>query len=496
MNLDAHLPILQIIVPLMTAPVVSLLRVPSLPWAAATVTSGLAFAVAVTLTGQVLAGGPMSYALGGWVPPYGIELYVDHFSALLLLIITGASTVALAFGKASLDQEVGHERAPMFYAAWLLVVAGLCGIVATGDAFNLFVFLEISSLATYVLIASAPDRRALMATFRYLILGTVGATFYLIGVGLIYMMTGTLNLADMTDRIAEVGELRPVLVAAGFITVGLALKAAMFPLHAWMPNAYTFAPHAATAFLAACSTKAAIYVLIRFDLTVFLPHLSDHAEQVSGFFIPLAVLAFLIGSAVAVFERNLKRMLGYSSVAQIGYILLGLALLSPLALTGAIVHLFNHALMKSALFMAVACLAFRAGSVQLPDLAGCGRAMPLTMGAFVLAGLSMIGVPLTAGFVSKWYLILACLEYGPLGYVLAGGILVSSLLAVAYVWKVVEAAYFQPRPEGARELREAPPAMLAVLWLVALGNVWFGIDTDLTLGLAEQAAATLLGDGS
>ncbi|MEQ8859759.1 MAG: monovalent cation/H+ antiporter subunit D family protein [Pseudomonadales bacterium] len=495
MSVDAHLPILQIIVPMLTAPVVTLLRVPSLPWAAATAASLVAFSVALSLVGAVDTASPIIYELGGWQAPYGIVLHVDHFSALLLVIITGASSVALAFGKPSLDQQVGQERAPMFYAAWLLVVSGLCGMAATGDAFNLFVFLEISSLATYVLIAAGPDRRALMATFRYLILGTIGATFYLVGVGLIYMMTGTLNLEDMAVRIGDVADLRPILVAAGFITVGLALKAAMFPLHVWMPNAYTFAPHVATVFLAACSTKAAIYVLIRFDHVVFLPHLSEHGELTTGFLMPLAVLAFLVGSAVAVFERNLKRMLGYSSVAQIGYILLGVSLLSTTGLTGAIVHMFNHALMKSALFMAVACLAFRANSVQLPDIAGAGRAMPLTMAAFVIAGLSMVGVPLTAGFVSKWYLVLACLEYGAVGYGLAALVLIASLLALVYVWKVVETAYFKPRPAGAPELSEAPPMMLAVLWVMALANVWFGVNTDFTLGLAGNAARALSGMG-
>jgi multicomponent Na+:H+ antiporter subunit D len=495
-SLDVHLPILQIIVPMLSAPVVTLLRFPSLPWAAATAASVFAFGVALELMGVVGVASPLVYELGGWPAPYGIVLHIDHFSALMLLVITGASTVALLFGKPSLDQQVGQVRAPMFYAAWLLVLAGLCGIVATGDAFNLFVFLEISSLATYILVAAGPDRRALMATYRYLILGTIGATFYLIGVGLIYMMTGTLNLADMAERVAGVSQLRPVLVAAGFITVGLALKAAIFPLHVWMPNAYTFAPHVASVFLAACATKAAVYVLVRFDLTVFLPNLHQHDLQLTGFLMPLAVLAFLIGSAVAIFERNLKRMLGYSSVAQIGYILLGVSLLSVAGLTGAVVHMFNHALIKATLFMAIACVAFRNGSVQLPDIAGCARAMPFTMGAFVVAGLSMVGVPLTAGFVSKWYLVLACLEKGAFGYVLVALVLAASLMALVYVWKVVEAAYFKPRPADARQLREAPLVMLVPLWVMALANFWFGIDTSFSVGVARAAAATLFGDGA
>lgn len=492
MTPDSHLPVLQIVVPLLTSPVVTLLRVRHLAWAAATAASLFAFAIALALAGAVDAG-PLGYELGGWPAPYGIVLHIDQLSALFLVVITGASSVALIFGKLSLDQQVGQARAPMFYAAWLLVVAGLSGMVATGDAFNLFVFLEISSLASYVLIAAGPDRRALMATFRYLMLGTIGATFYLIGVGLIYMMTGTLNLADMADRVGQVAETRPILVAGGFILVGVALKAAMFPLHVWMPNAYTFAPHAATVFLAACSTKAAIYVLIRFDFTVLLPNLEEHVLQLAGLLLPLAVLGFLVGSCVAIFERNLKRMLGYSSVAQIGYILLGVGMVTPLGLTGAVLHVFNHALMKAGLFMAVACLAYRIGRFNLADIAGCARDMPWTMAAFVIAGLSMVGVPLTAGFVSKWYLVLACLEFGAPGYVLAALLLIASLLALVYVWKVVEAAYFKPRPAASAAITEAPLAMLIPLWVVALANLWFGIDTRFPLHLAESAAHTLLG---
>ena len=195
--------------------------------------------------------------MGSWPAPYGIELQVDALSALVLLVVTGASSLALiGRSRESLNRRSSRQdREPYFFAAWLLALAGMAGIVVTADAFNIFVFMEISSLASYVLIAGGPDRRALPATFKYLVMGTIGATFYLIGVGLIYMMTGTLNLGDMELRIHEVADQKPILAAAGFITVGLALKAAIFPLHVWLPNAYTYAPHIVTAFLAACATK-------------------------------------------------------------------------------------------------------------------------------------------------------------------------------------------------------------------------------------------------
>jgi len=493
LSLTAQLPALQVVVPMLTAPLVAFLRLPGLAWAATTAASAMAFAIAVVLTQVVLGGAGIEYAMGGWAAPYGIALNLDSFSVLMLLIVTGASTVALLAGKASLDKEIEASRQPLFFAGWLLVLAGLAGIVITGDAFNIFVFMEISSLATYMLVAGGPDRRALTSVFKYLIMGTTGATFYLIGIGLIYMMTGTLNLADMEARIGAVEDVKPILVAAGFVTIGLALKAAVFPLHAWLPNAYAYAPNVVTVFLAACSTKVALYVLLRFDFVVFQGNLNQHDLQFAGFLIPLALLGIVMGSLAAVFERNLKRMLAYSSVAQIGYILLGAACVSLLGLTAGILHMVNHALAKGALFLAVACLGMSLSRMRITDLAGVGRHMPWTMGAFVLAGLSLIGVPGTAGFVSKWYLILAALEQGSVGLLMVAIIVFSSLLAVVYIWRIVETACFGEREPGAAAVNEAPMPMLVVTWAVALANLFFGLRPDLPVELATGAAQVLLG---
>ncbi|MEJ2522551.1 MAG: proton-conducting transporter membrane subunit, partial [Gammaproteobacteria bacterium] len=343
-TLNTHLPVLQVVVPLLVSPLVMILRPSGLAWGAATATSVMALVIALSLAAQVLAGEPVQYELGAWAAPYGIELSVDSFGALLLLVLTGASTLALLAGKASLDQQLETERQPLFLTAWLLVLAGLSGILVSGDAFNIFVFMEISSLASYILVAGGPNRRAMPAVFKYLIMGTIGATFYLIGVGLVYMMTGTLNLADIQVRIQDVEDLRPILVAAGFITVGLGLKAAVFPLHVWLPNAYNYAPHAATVFLAACATKVSIYVLLAFDFVVFQQNLLGHEAQFAAFLMPLAILGILAASAVAMFEPNLKRLLAYSSVAQVGFILLGASMVSQLGLTASLMHMFNHAL--------------------------------------------------------------------------------------------------------------------------------------------------------
>ncbi|MBT8049046.1 MAG: monovalent cation/H+ antiporter subunit D family protein [Xanthomonadales bacterium] len=478
---------------MLLAPVVALLRPRGLAWAATLVASLMALAIAIGLTQGALSGESFSYAMGGWEPPYGIELHVDMFSALVLLIVTGASSIALMAGKASLDKAVEHSRQPLFYSAWLLVLSGLAGILVSADAFNIFVFMEISSLASYIVVAGGTDRRALPAVFKYLIMGTIGATFYLIGIGLIYMMTGTLNLADMELRIHDVADQRPILVAAGFITVGLALKAAVFPLHVWLPNAYTYAPHAVTAFLAACATKVSLYVLLRFDFVVFQQNLLGHEFQFAAFLMPLAVLAILAGSAVALFESNIKRLLAYSSVAQIGYILLGASLVSLAGLSASLLHMFNHALAKGTLFLAVMALAMRFTRLDLRHLAGSAQHMPWTMAAFVIAGLSLIGVPGTAGFISKWYLVSAALEAGPVGFFLIAVVVIGSLMAVVYIWRIIETAWFEPPTEAGEVIREAPVTMLAVVWLAALANIYFGLATDLPRELAAGAAASLLG---
>jgi len=491
MPIIAQLPILQVVVPLMAAPLVILLRGRNLAWFATMAASLFAFAISMNLANRVREAGPVSYEVGSWPAPYGIELYVDAFSALLLIVVSGASSFALLIARNSLKHEVPEDRQHLFYTAWLLALSGLTGILVAGDAFNIFVFMEISSLATYILIAGGKQRQALTAVFKYLILGTIGATFYLIGVGLIYMMTGTLNLADMAARLHNVADLKPILVAGGFITVGLAIKAAIFPLHTWLPNAYTYAPHAVTAFIAACSTKVSLYVLLRFDFFVFQDNLPGHVAQFTAFLMPLAVIAIVLASLIALVENDLKRLLAFSSVAQIGYILLGASLVSVTGLTAGISHMFNHALAKGALFFAVACLAAGGARLSVTGLSGAARQMPLTMAAFVAAGLSLIGIPGTAGFVSKWYLVRACLELGPWGALLIAPVLVGSLIAVLYVWRVIESAYFASANQSDK-LTEAPRWMLAVLWSVVGLNVYFGLQPTLPLELAASAADTLL----
>ncbi len=491
MELTPHLPALQVIVPMLCSPLMLLLRPRGLAWAGATVVALLSFAIALNMSLMVAGGEVLSYKMGGWEAPYGIVLSVDAFSSMLLLIATGAGAAALLAGRSSIDQQIELERQPYFYSAFLLALAGLSGITASADAFNIFVFMEISSLASYVIIAGGPDRRALPAVFKYLTMGTIGATFYLIGVGIVYMMTGTLNLADMEARIGDVTNLNPILVAAGFITIGLALKAALFPLHVWLPNAYTQSPHIVTVFLAACATKVAIYVLIRFDFFVFQANLEIHDLQFSTFMMPLALLGILVASAVAMFEGHIKRLLAMSSVAQIGYIILGASFVTTAGLTASATHMFNHALAKGGLFLAIAGLAYHYRDLRLDQLAGAARTMPWTAAAIVICGLSLVGVPGTAGFISKWLLIDAALGKGFLSMMLVFIIIISSLMALAYVSRIIETLYFKPAVVE-QAPGEAPLQILLVTWLVAAANIIFGLFPAFPLALSSSAAEWLL----
>ena len=488
----AHLPALQVVIPLISAPLCALLPAGRTVWLAAMTASWLAFLMAALLLNQVLAHGPISYLMGSWPVPWGIEYRVDALNAYMLLIVAGIGAIVMTFGRVIVENRIRLpvNKQPWFYTAYLLCLTGLLGITITGDAFNVFVFLEISSLSSYVLISIGRDRRALTAAYQYLIMGTIGATFILIGIGLLYVMTGTLNMGDLAARIPAVADTRTVRAAFAFLTIGVSLKLALFPLHLWLPNAYAYAPSVVTAFLAATATKVAVYVLLRFFFTIFGAKFSFEAMQLDKVLLPLALVGIFSASLVAIFQTNVKRMLAYSSVAQIGYMILGISLVSVTGLTAGISHLFNHALMKGALFMALGCVSFRVGAAELDRMAGVGRAMPWTMGAFVIGGLSLIGVPLTAGFVSKWYLIVGALEKG--WWPVAVLVLVTSLLAVIYIWRVVEVAYFKPAPEG-RVVREAPLALLVPTWALALANLYFGLDTSLNAGVARLAAQSLLG---
>lgn len=487
----AHLPVLQVIVPLMAAPICLVLKRPQLVWLFSLIVSGIAFFISILLLQQVITSGVISYELGGWQAPWGIEYRIDKLNAFLLLIITAISTLVLFSAQASIEKEIPKGKHTLFYILYLLSLTGMLGIVATGDAFNVFVFLEISSLSAYALIALGKDKRALWASYQYLIMGTIGATFILIGIGLMYQMTGTLNMEDLSQRLPEVAQTRTVFTAFTFVIVGVCLKLALFPLHLWLPNAYAYAPSIVTAFFAATATKVAIYLLIRFTFSIFGLSFSFTAIPLQTLFMALGLLGIVIASTSAIYQTNIKHLFAYSSIAQIGYMIVGFSMTSVTGLTATLLHLFNHALMKSAIFLALAAVMYRLGNVQLSNFHGLGRQMPLTMAAIVVGGLSLIGVPLTVGFVSKWYLLVALIEQG--WWFVAALVLLGSLLALVYVWRIVEVAYFKEPTNTSLAVTEAPVVFLIPVWTLVIANIYFGIDTRLSVQVAQAAAMSLFG---
>ncbi len=490
MSLMTHLPALQVTLPLAAAPLALLLRQRHAAWLLMVAVSWTCLAISISLWSAVQDGSVISYALGNWPPPWGIEYRVDRLNAFVLVLVSGSAAVVAPYALHSIGTEMHARQHYLFHGMFALCLAGLLGIAITGDAFNVFVFLEISSLSTYVLIALSRHRQALLASYQYLVMGTIGATLVVMGIGLLYLLTGSLNLQDISGRMAELRGARPALAALAFLTVGLSLKFALFPLHQWLPNAYANAPSAVSTFLAATATKVAIYVLLRFYYTVFGQPALD-ALALPSLLMLLALAGMFIASAIAIGQSDLKRLFAYSSVAQVGYIVLGIAMGNAAGLTSAVLHLFNHGLTKGALFMLLGVVVHALGGTELSRLRGLGKTMPLVSAAIVICGLSLIGIPGTSGFISKWLLVQAALDAGL--WWLALLVVASSLLAVAYVWKFVEVAYLQAPAPDAHLLRRLPATMLVPALLLALATVWFGLDTRFPLGSASGAVEALIG---
>ena len=304
------------------------------------------------------------------------------------------------------------------------------------------------------------------------------------------MQTGTLNMLDLKQRIHEVDGFRSVHAAFAFFTVGISLKLALFPLHHWLPNAYAYAPSIVSIFLAATATKVALYLLYRVFYTIFGFEFSFDTLHLGYILLPLSIIAVIVSSFTAIFQPDVKRLLAYSSLGQIGYMTLGIALETKAGLIASIIHLFNHAFIKGALFMCMACMLQRLHTTRLEGLAGAGRCMPWTSAAFVVAGLALIGVPLTSGFISKWYLVIAILDKD--WWWLAAIVLFTSLLSVVYIWRVIEHMYFREATGKYADTTEASPLLLACTWLMVLITIYFGIDTSYPVSMATTAAEALL----
>jgi multicomponent Na+:H+ antiporter subunit D len=405
-------------------------------WPVALITSALQVVASAALATRAFDTDPIRYVVGGFDAPFGIELVVDGLSATIVVLVA-----VVALGVLGYARRAG-PRSNAFYAMYLLLVAGLTGMSITGDVFNMYVFLEITGLAAYALVASGEGGRSALAALKYLLVGTVGASLFLLGIGYAYVATGTLNMADLSEQLADVGYTDPLVWAAfGLLVAGLFVKVAVFPVHTWQPEAYAAAPDSVSAFISALVSTVAAYALFRIVFTVF----TVEFLVVSGFartvLVAGAVVSIVLGSVLAVTQRELKRMLAYSSISQFGLIVGAIAIANGTALTGAAIHLVGHAIMKGGLFLTCGLIATATGARTVEGYEGLAERFPLAAGSFAVLALAMVGVPPAVGFVGKWYIALGAVEAE--AWSLAAVILLSTLLTLAYFLRVLERMYFR-----------------------------------------------------
>jgi multicomponent Na+:H+ antiporter subunit D len=407
--------------------------------------------ISLGLMQVVMTRGAIHYWLGGWEPPWGIEYRVDHLNAIMLVLVSVLSMLVAVYSKKLVEREL-PEKTALFWSLFILFITGLLGICVTGDLFNLFVMLEVASLTGYALIAIG-EKRALYASFRYIVIGTMGASFYLLGVGYLYIATGSLNMADLSKLLPLIYSSKAVLAGFVFILIGLSIKMALFPLHAWLPDAYTYAPSPVSAVVAPLMTKVMAYVIIRIMFTVFKPDFSVSVIRVTDLMVWLGSLAIIFGAVMALSQNDYKRMLSYVIIAEM-----------------------------ACLFLVAGLVVYRTNGHRIADFKGIFRTMPFTASIFTVGALAVIGVPPTSGFFSKWYLLLGGIEARQWGFVAA--LLVSTLISVALFFRIFDKGLYihaqenLPDDKGSADTShagEAPLSMLLPAFALALAILLVGI---------------------
>lgn len=421
---------------------------------------------------QAMTQGTLVYQIGGWMPPWGIVFVVDSFSAAMILLI---AVTALITYLTCREEITAHfpEKSAAFIALSLLAVAGHIGIVSTGDMFNLYVLIEVAALSGYALLSIGGGRSSL-TSLNYLCIGSVGASFYLLGVGYLYMLTGSLNMADIAGILTGLPASASMNGAIAILILGLWVKMALFPFHGWLPGAYGLSSGVAAAILAPMTTKVMVYVLVRIYLGVLPPQFPAEMQQIAVIFATAAIFA---GSIMAFIQKDQRRMLCYILVAEIGYMAGGVFLGNRTAMTGAMLHIFGDALMTLTIFLALTNIAKHREDLSLRNFGDIFRHMPFTMAAFTIGAMSMIGVPPLCGFFSKWYLLSGALQAGQ--YPFMAGLIVSSLMNVILFFRIFEAGFFERWTGGLESSHESGWQRLAPLGVAAVLLIVVGLSTGL-----------------
>lgn len=497
--IEQNLPAIIVVLPLLIAPILAVFSAKSensryFAWLLCFATCGLVTAAAGFQLIQVEMYGAKAYDFGNWPSAVGIEHLADNFNAMLLLFVAAISFIILPYALMSIEREVKPARIPIFYASFLLCLSGLLGMLSTNDMFNFFVFLEVSSITGYAMVALGRDKKALLAAFNYLIIGSVGATFYVLGIMFLFAQTGSLNFGEVSQALAGFEANKLTIAAFAFIAVGLMIKAGVYPLASWLPSAYAEAPQFVSGWMSGTATKVALFAFIKVIFTLFGASLLFEQIGFDSVLLVLALAAMFYGSIAAIYQRDVKKLLAYSSIANVGYIVLGVALANQAGMISAIFNLVAHGVAKTGAFLALGVLVMAARGSRFEDLSGLGKKMPFTMLLFIIFGLSLIGVPLTAGFIAKWHLLAAAMS-GGYAVLIVTSIMLSSLLAVVYVWRIVEVAYFgelSAKMKKKKDLSDPDSYYLAPLWLLAGALVYFGVNPSGLLNLARDVAGGLL----
>lgn len=479
----SHLPILLFVIPFVAALFAAAggMLVRGLARWIALLALGANVLVSVVAAARVMTDGPQHTYLGNWPPPIGIEALLDPLSAFMAVVVSVVAFVIVAGTVPQVAEEL-RGREPIYYGTVLLLMGGLMGMVITNDLFNLFVHLEVASLCAYALVA-AGGRGAPRAGLNYLIIGTLGASLYLMGAGFLFAGTGSLNMTDVAALLPG-AEPRLVLVGGVLMIGGLAIKMALFPVHAWMPSAYSLAPTVSASIMAPLVTKVSAYLLLRVVFWVFGAG-SVHVDEILLRIVAWGgAAAALMGGVLAFIQRDLRRLLAYSSVGQMGVVALGIGLASTAGVTGAVLHIASDALMKGVLFVAAGVALLRFGVSRVDDLQRLRGRAPWTAAAMTVALLSLVGVPPLSGFFGKWYVLSAALEQGR--WALAAALVLGSLATIGYAFRIIERLYFTPAADTDDGRREG--ALLPVLACVVMAAliVGFGLANDWVVRVLVQ----------
>lgn len=375
----------------------------------------------------------LACSLGRWSAPVGISMVVDGLSCFMLVIV---NTVAFLAALYSIEYVKRYTDPWKFFSLFMLMVAGMNGVIVSGDLFNLYVFLEVAAIAAYSLVAFGVEREELEAAFKYAVMGAVGSSFIVLGIAFVYSYTSTLNMADIALSVSSPGAEKPILFASVLFLMGFGLKTALVPFHAWLPDAHSSAPTPISAMLSGLLIKAlGVYALSRIFFNVL-----GISPKVSAILIALAVISMVVAGVMAFGQTDIKRMLAYSSISQVGYIILGFGVGTPLAIMGALFHLFNHSIFKSLLFLNAGAIEIITGTRDLRNMPGVLKKSPVTGYTNLIGSLSICGIPPLGGFWSKIIIIFACIQAGR--PVLAFVAVAVSILTLGYYFKAVTPILF------------------------------------------------------